>query len=86
MLPAVYAHVSILQSHGNTNYDLPMRMYGVLPLYFDHPSTKLNPMIKSPDSFKPDKIETIEVSEADGKEMAYTLDIVDEGLLDLTNF
>lgn len=86
MSPAVYAHVTILQAHGNNANDLPMRMYGVLPLLFDHPSTKLNPVIKAADNFKPDRQESIEISEKDGKAMSYTLDIVDEGLLDLTNF
>lgn len=86
MSPAVYAHVTLLQGHGNSMNDLPMRMYGVLPLYFDHPSTKLNPVIKSAAGFKPDKTEVIEISESNSLTMGYTLDIVDEGLLDLTNF
>ena len=86
MSPAVYIHVAILQPHGNPVNDLPMRMYGILPLLFDHPATKLNPVIKSAAGFRPEKPETIEISEDEGKPMAYTLDIVDEGLLDLTNF
>lgn len=36
--------------------------------------------------FKPDRVETVEVSESQGRAMTYILDIVDEGLLDLTNF
>lgn len=86
MSPAVYVHVSLLQQHGYSGNDLPMRMYGVIPVYLDHPSTRLTPVIKAPASFRPDRNESIEVSETDGRPMAYTLDIVDEGLLDLTNY
>ncbi|MDZ4708720.1 MAG: MG2 domain-containing protein [Saprospiraceae bacterium] len=86
MSPAVYIHVTLLQPHGNAANDLPMRLYGILPLLFDHPDTKLNPVIKSAVEFRPDKPATIEIFEHDGKPMAYTINIVDEGLLDLTNF
>jgi len=85
MSPAVYVQVSLLQQHGDSGNDLPMRMYGVIPVYFDHPSTLLKPVINSSASLRPDRNESIEVSETEGRPMAYTLDIVDEGLLDLTN-
>lgn len=39
-----------------------------------------------PDELKPETTTTIQVTEAGGKPMSYTIAIVDDGLLDLTNF
>ncbi|MEP7320270.1 MAG: MG2 domain-containing protein [Saprospiraceae bacterium] len=86
MAPAVYAHVTLIQPHGYSNNDLPMRMYGVIPIPIENGTAKLNPKITSNDSFKPEHSETIEISESGGNPMAYTLDIIDEGLLDITNY
>lgn len=84
--PTVYAHVSLIQPHSQTKNDLPIRMYGVIPIGVEDPNTILKPAISMPDEIKPDKEFTIEVSEKTGNSMAYTLDIVDDGLLDLTRF
>lgn len=86
MSPTVYAHVTMLQAHGQANNDLPIRMYGVLPLQIDHAATVLNPQIKLPTALRPEQNFTIEVSEKERQEMYYTLAIVDEGLLGLTRF
>ncbi len=86
MAPAIYAHVELIQPHGYAGNDFPMRMYGILPITIENTAAKLNPKITSANVFRPDRPEIIEVSESDGKPMSYTLDIVDEGLLDLTNF
>ena len=66
--------------------DLPIRLYGVIPIDVEDPKTKLAPQIKMPDELEPEAEVTIEVSEAAGKEMSYTLAVVDEGLLGLTRF
>ena len=86
MSPTVYAHVSLIQPHGQTQNDLPIRMYGVLPVTVEDPKTILKPVIKMPDELKPEQEFTIEVSEENNENMAYTLAVVDEGLLGLTNF
>lgn len=86
MAPAVYAHVTLIQPHGDVGNDFPMRMYGVIPVNIENGTARLEPKINTAASFRPDRSETIEVSEAKGSPMAYTLDIVDEGLLDITNF
>jgi uncharacterized protein YfaS (alpha-2-macroglobulin family) len=39
-----------------------------------------------PDKIRPETQSAITVSEASGKEMTYTIAIVDEGLLDITNY
>ena len=86
MAPNVYAHVSLIQPYDQVTNDLPIRMYGVIPIMIEDPESKLDPEIKVADSFKPEQPFSISVSEADGKAMTYTLAVVDEGLLDLTNY
>lgn len=86
MSPTVYAHVALIQPHNRTEKDLPMRMYGVIPINVENPVTKLEPTIAMPDELQPEQKFTVEVSENNDKPMAYTLAVVDEGLLDLTNF
>src|SRR6202035_5486647 len=48
--------------------------------------TILKPVITMPDKLKPETQSSITISEASGKEMTYTVAIVDEGLLDITNY
>jgi len=86
MSPTAYVHVSLIQPHANTVNDLPIRMYGVVPVRVDDPLTHLNPQIICAESFKPESVANIKVKEQDGRKMTYTLAIVDEGLLDLTRF
>ncbi len=86
MTPTVYAHVSLIQPHNQLNNDLPIRMYGVTPIQVEDPKTRLQPQIAMPKTLEPEKSFTLEVSEEKGQAMAYTVAIVDDGLLDLTNF
>ncbi|MDR2361868.1 MAG: hypothetical protein LBD91_03985 [Prevotellaceae bacterium] len=86
MTPNAYIAVTLLQPHRQTQNDLPMRLYGVIPLMVEDPATRIQPVIKMPDIIRPEQPFTVHVSETGGKEMTYTLAIVDEGLLDLTRF
>lgn len=86
MAPNVYVHVTLVQPHGQSVNDLPIRMYGVIPIKVDDPLTHLSPVIDLPEVFKPETSSKISVKEKEGKEMVYTIAIVDDGLLDLTNF
>ncbi|WP_306785649.1 MULTISPECIES: alpha-2-macroglobulin [Aequorivita] len=86
MAPNIYVNISLLQPHNQTKNDLPMRLYGVIPLLVEDPSTVLQPKITMPNVLKPEENFTVEVSEEKGKPMTYTLAVVDEGLLDLTRF
>ena len=85
MAPNVYVHVSLMQPHAHAN-DLPIRMYGVLPVSVDDPETHLKPVINMPHELMPEQNVNIQVSEENGKEMAFTIAVVDEGLLDITRF
>ena len=86
MSPNIYATVSLLQPHSQTINDLPIRMYGTIPLSIEDKNTVLNPVITMANSIRPEQQSSIKVSEKDGKEMYYSIAIVDEGLLDLTRF
>jgi uncharacterized protein YfaS (alpha-2-macroglobulin family) len=86
MAPNVYVYLSLIQPHKQTANDMPIRMYGVIPLMIEDPSTLLNPVISMPDELKPEEKFTVKVSEKNGKPMTFTLAVVDEGLLDLTRF
>lgn len=86
MLPNVYAHITLVQPHAQTKNDLPIRLYGVVPIMVEDTKTILKPEISMPDVLKPGETFKIKVSEANRQEMTYTIAIVDDGLLDLTNF
>ncbi len=86
MSPNAYVHVSLIQPHAETENDLPIRMYGVVPIMVENPKSHLKPKIKMADELKPETTTRVRVSEESGRPMTYTLAIVDEGLLDLTNF
>ena len=86
MAPNVFVNISLLQPHASTANDLPIRMYGVIPLMVKDPSTVLEPQISMPKVLKPEEQFTVKVSEKSGKPMTYTLAVVDDGLLDLTRF
>jgi len=86
MAPNVYATVSLLQPHSQTINDLPIRMYGSIPIFVEDKNTVLKPVINLPNSIRPEQTVSFTVSEESGKEMTYCVAIVDEGLLDLTRF
>ncbi|MCD6018648.1 MAG: hypothetical protein K0S53_1769 [Bacteroidetes bacterium] len=86
MTPNIYVFVHLIQPHAQTINDLPIRLYGVASLMIKDENTILKPVIKTDAVWKPESNTIVKVSEANGKEMAYTLAIVDEGLLDITRF
>ena len=86
MAPNVYLHISLLQPRAQTVNDLPIRMYGIAPVFVTNRQTILQPQIKMPEVLRPETDFNVTVSEKSGKPMTYTLAIVDDGLLDLTNF
>ncbi|MFZ1451288.1 MAG: MG2 domain-containing protein [Ferruginibacter sp.] len=86
MAPNVYATVSLLQPHSQTINDLPIRMYGSIPIFVEDKNTVLKPVLNIPASIRPETNVSFAVSEQNGKEMTYCVAIVDEGLLDLTRF
>ncbi len=86
MAPNVYVHVSLLQPHAQTSNDLPIRLYGVVPVRVENPETHLTPLIEMPEVLEPGEKVTIKISEKEKRKMSYTIAMVDEGLLDITRF
>ena len=86
MTPNVFVNISLLQPHASVANDLPLRLYGVIPMLVEDPTTRLEPQISMPEVLKPEEEFTVKVSEKNGKRMSYTIAVVEEGLLDLTRF
>ncbi|CAD0002894.1 alpha-2-macroglobulin family protein [Flavobacterium chungangense] len=86
MAPNVYFNITLLQPHASTKNDSPIRMYGIVPIEVVDKNTILLPTLSMPDVLKPEQAFTVKVGEKTGKEMTYTIAVVDEGLLDLTRF
>jgi uncharacterized protein YfaS (alpha-2-macroglobulin family) len=86
MTPNAYVAVTLIQPHAGKTNDRPIRLYGVLPLMVTDPATSLKPVVQTSAEWRPESEVSVRVSEAGGKAMTYTLAVVDEGLLSLTNF
>lgn len=86
MAPNVYVHITYIQPYNSKDNDLPIRLYGVQNISVEDPDTHLSPQISMSDELRPEENVTIKVSEKEGKEMSYTIAVVDDGLLDLTRF
>ena len=86
MAPNVFVNISLLQPHAITANDLPIRLYGVIPIMVENPDTKLYPQLDMPNTLKPKETFEVRVSEKNNKAMTYTIAMVEEGLLDLTRF
>ena len=86
LIPNAYVYVAYIQPHAQTANDLPIRMYGVQPVFIEDQTTQLNPTLNLADKWEPEQTVEIEVGESGGKAMEYTLAIVDEGLLQLTRY
>jgi len=86
MAPNVYFNITLLQPHASTINDSPIRMYGIVPISVIDKNTILHPKVTMPDVLRPEQAFNVKVSEKTGKAMTYTIAIVDEGLLDLTQF
>lgn len=86
MAPNVYVGVQLVQPYSQTANDMPIRMYGIIPVTVTHPKSHLNPVVTCADEILPETKCQVTVKEKEGRPMGYTLAIVDEGLLDLTRF
>lgn len=86
MAPNVFINISLLQPHAITANDLPIRLYGIIPILVENPETKLEPQLSMPDVLRPVQSFKVNVSEKNKKAMTYSIAVVEEGLLDLTRF
>jgi uncharacterized protein YfaS (alpha-2-macroglobulin family) len=86
MVPNIYVNISLVQPHSQTANDLPIRLYGIIPVSVEDEKTILKPKISMPDVLRPEETFKIKISEENNQPMTYTIAIIDEGLLDITNF
>lgn len=86
MTPNIYVSAFLIQPHGQDKNSLPIRMYGVTPVKVYDKNTKISPQVTTPKTIQPEQDYSVTVSEQSGKPMAYTLAVVDEGLLSLTRY
>ena len=86
MVPNIYVHVTFLQPHLQAQNDLPIRLYGIVPITVNDPNIVLHPKITAPENWEAESRVSFSVSEASGRPMAYTVAVVDEGLLGLTRY
>jgi uncharacterized protein YfaS (alpha-2-macroglobulin family) len=70
MAPNCYAHVSLVQPHERTalgqENDLPIRMYGVIPILVEDASTHLRPRISTVAEMRTDEPFAVSVNEENG--------------------
>ena len=86
MKPNIYVHLTLVQPYASMRPGQPIRSYGVKPVRVLDKKSILNPVLTAPREVKPEEEFEIRVKESSGRKMAYTLALVDEGLLSLTNF
>jgi len=86
LIPNCYASISLIQPHNQNTNDLPMRLYGIKTVYVEEPATRLPLSLSVPKELKPKESFTVEVTSGAPRKATYTIVVVDEGLLDLTDF
>ncbi len=86
MTPNVYATVSVIQPHDQTVNDRPIRTFGIIPIKVVDPGTKKQFEIKASKNLVPNKPFEIEINTIDQKPTQFSIAVVDEGLLSLTQF
>lgn len=82
--PNAYVTVALFQSYQNSTNDRPMRLYGAVPIVVKDESKKLNLDIEAPLKLKPN--EKFKIGVVGESEMEYTISVVDEGILQITDY
>lgn len=86
MTPNAYVTVSVIQPHSQTVNDRPIRTFGILPLMVEDRESKHFIDIKTASQFRPGEEFEIALQTSDKKQTQFTIAVVDEGLLDITQF
>ncbi len=84
LFPNGYVTVALFQNYEKSNNDRPIRLYGAVPIIVKDESKKIKINLDTPVVLKPNEKFRIDI-EADRK-MDYTISVVDEGLLQITNY
>ncbi|MBC7473827.1 MAG: hypothetical protein H7263_06005, partial [Candidatus Sericytochromatia bacterium] len=86
MMPTSYFSVSVIQPHSQTANDRPIRMYGVIPINIEDSATHQYIDLKVASELQAKKNFDVEIQTKDKQPTQFTIAVVDDGLLDLTNF
>lgn len=86
MFPNAYVNINLFQEYNKINNDRPVRLYGAVPIIVENPDTELQIKLDAPEEIKPNETFKIKVKNKENKKMQYTVAIVDEGILNITNF
>lgn len=86
MLPNIYCSVSVLQPQAQSDNDRPVRMYGIIPINVADPESRQELILETPEILKPNQKFICKIQTKDKKQAQYTIAVVDEGLLSLTDF
>ncbi len=86
MMPNVYVTLSVIQPHDQTTNDRPIRTFGILPISVIDPATKIGFDIGVKPSLLPNEAFEIKVNTLNQKQAQFSIAVVDEGLLSLTQF
>lgn len=84
--PNAYVSVYIVQAHGQSKNDTPIRQYGYASLVVNNKDKLLNINIESDDEILPNSDFEVNIQVEDNKRTQFTIAVVDEGLLNITNF
>ena len=86
MLPNIYCSISVIQPHQQTDNDRPIRMYGVIPINVEDEKTRREITLNLPEKLRPNEKFTCKIQTKDKTKTQFTIAVVDEGLLSLTDF
>lgn len=85
-IPNAYVSVVIYQPYGSSDNDLPLRMYGVVPLNVKSEGTQIGLNLTIPETVRPEEEFILAIQTADGQPCQFTVAVVDEGLLNITSY
>ena len=86
MMPTTYVTISLIQPYDQSTNDRPIRLYGVVPLSIKDPATVRELHLETPEVLRPNAPFQVRLQTSDGRPTQFTLAVVDEGLLALTDF
>ena len=84
--PNIYANIVVFQPYAEKENDLPVRLYGIIPINVEKANSRLTYEIKKIESIRPESNFRIEISTKEKKASQLTVAIVDEGILNITKF
>lgn len=86
MTPNAYVYVTLIQNYLTKENDRPLRLYGVVPINVEDADTKIDLEIVAPEEVRPNEKFVVKVKNKSFKQVDFTIAVVDEGLLDITQF